>query len=96
MSRPLAQGTVPPIVLMPDAPRRCYFVMRRQDLWFIAFEGEEFGPYKTEREALLFAVDAAHKFGEQGQETQVRELDENGSFRPVWIHGLDQYPLAPE
>jgi hypothetical protein len=81
---------------MPDAPQRRYFVMRRQDLWFIAFEGEEFGPYRTEREATLFAVDAAYKFGEQGEETQVLALDESGGSRLIWTYGIDHYPLSPE
>ena len=96
MSRPLTQGTVPSAVLMPDTPQRRYFVMRRQDVWFIAFEGEEFGPYKTEREATLFAVDAAHRFGEQGEETQVLALDESGGSRLIWTYGIDHYPLPPE
>jgi hypothetical protein len=70
--------------------------MRRQDLWFIAFEGEEFGPYQSEREAMLFAVDAAHQFGEHREETQVLRVDESGDAKPVWTYGLDPYPLAPE
>jgi hypothetical protein len=96
MSRPLVEGTAPPVAIMPGAPRRRYLVMRRQDRWFIAFEGEEFGPYQSEREAMLFAVDAAHQFGEHGEETQVLALDEHGSPGPVWTYGLDPYPLAPE
>jgi hypothetical protein len=96
MSRPLVEGTVPSVAVMAGMSRRSYLVMRRQDLWFIAFEREEFGPYQSEREAMLFAVDAAHKFGEQGEPTQVLALDQHGSPRPVWIYGLDPYPLPPE
>ncbi len=96
MPRPLVEGTVPLAAIIPGAPRRRYLVMRRQDLWFIAFEGEEFGPYQSEREAMLFAVDAAHQFGEQGEETQVLRVDENSDANPVWTYGLDPYPLAPE
>ena len=51
--------------------------MQQEDVWFIKFDGEEYGPYKTEREAMLFAIDAAHKLGEQGEETQVLQMDEN-------------------
>lgn len=47
-----------------------YLVMRQQDVWFITFNGEEFGPYQSECEAMLFAVDAAHKLGENGEETR--------------------------
>ncbi|MFL6796877.1 MAG: DUF2188 domain-containing protein [Xanthobacteraceae bacterium] len=68
---------------------------RREDVWFIVFAGEEFGPYNTEREALLFAIDAAYKLGEQGQETQVLVADEIGEARPVWTFGLHPYPPVP-
>src|SRR5262249_6858855 len=54
---------------------RRYFVVRRQDVWFIRFDGEEFGPYETEREAMLFAIDAAHKLGAQGEATEVLLMD---------------------
>ena len=64
----------------------------RQDRWFIAFGDEEFGPYQSEREALLFAIDAAHGLGEKGEETQVLELDQGGSTQPVWTYGIDPYP----
>jgi hypothetical protein len=96
MPRPLAQEAVSPPGMIPDTPRHRYLVSRRQDFWFIAFEGEEFGPYRTKREAMLFAVDAAHQFGEQGQETQVLAADEDGVPHPVWTRGLDPYPLPPE
>ncbi len=69
-----------------------YLVMRQQDVWFITFNGEEFGPYQSECEAMLFAVDAAHKLGENGEETQVFRVDENGDASLVWTYGLDSYP----
>jgi hypothetical protein len=96
MSRRLAEGTASPAAIIPGSARRRYLVMHRQDLWFIAFEGEEFGPYQNEREAMLFAVDAAHQFGEEGEDTQVLRVDKNGDASPVWTYGLDPYPLAPE
>jgi len=94
MPRPLVQETAPRAII-PGAPRRPYLVMRRLNLWFIAFEGEEFGPYQSEREAMLFAVDAAHQLGEQGEETQVLRIDETRKATPVWTFGLDPYPPAP-
>ena len=74
------------------ASRTRYLVMRQEDVWFITFNGEEFGPYLSEREAMLFAVDAAQKLGEKGEETQVLRVDENGEAAPVWTYGLDLYP----
>jgi hypothetical protein len=72
--------------------RTRYLVVRQEDVWFIKFDGEEFGPYQSEREAMLFAVDAAQKLGEQGEETQVLRLEEDGKIRPAWTFGLDAYP----
>jgi hypothetical protein len=42
---------------------------------------------------MLFAVDAAHKLGEQGEATEVLVMDENGEAQPIWTYGRDPYPL---
>jgi hypothetical protein len=73
-------------------PRTRYLVARQQDFWFIMFGGEEYGPYKSEREAKLFAIDAAHALGEQGKATEVMVTDEAGEIVPAWVHGRDPYP----
>lgn len=74
------------------APLRRYVVARQQDGWFIMFEGDEFGPYQSEREALLFAIDAAHKLAAEGERTQVLRIDEGGDATTAWTHGIDPYP----
>jgi hypothetical protein len=73
-------------------PRKRYLVVRREDVWFIVFGGEEFGPYKTEREAKLFAIEAAHKLGEKGVESEVLVSDEAGAVSPAWVYGQHPYP----
>ena len=80
-----------PAFVQPS-PRKRYLVARREDVWFIAFGGEEFGPYKSEREAKLFAVDAAHKLGEKGEDSEVLVSDEAGAATPVWVYGQHAYP----
>ena len=77
---------------VPVRPRTRYLVARRQDVWFILFGGEEYGPYRSEREAKLFAIDAAHELGEQGRETEVLVADEAGDMVPAWVHGQHPYP----
>ena len=72
--------------------RARYLVVRQDNRWFITFDGEEYGPYASEREALLFAIDAAHTLGEQGTMTHVLLMDENGAVRAEWMHGKDPYP----
>jgi len=94
MPRPLMQEPAPQASTSGARGRR-YLVMCWQNLWIIAFEREEFGPYQSKREATLFAVDAAHRLGEQGEETQVLEVDETGQAAPVWTYGLDSYPPTP-
>jgi hypothetical protein len=73
-------------------PRKLYWVERQDDTWSIRFDGADYGPYKSEREALLFAVDAAKTLGEQGEETQVLRVDESGDVQPAWTSGQDPYP----
>ena len=77
--------------LLPGTPHR-YLVVRQESVWLIKFDGEEYGPYKSEREAILFAIDAANKLGEQGEQTEVLQIDESGEARRVWRHGHDPYP----
>ena len=89
MPRPQMQGGTQVRPFFPSRPRTCYWVLRQEDVWFISFNGDEYGPYKSEREAMLFAVDAANKLGEQGEETQVLVMDENGDAQPAWTFGQD-------
>ena len=76
------------------APRVCYLVVRYQDEWVIKFEGEEFGPYKSQSEAMLFAIDAAQKLGEQDDPTEVLVMGEAGEAKPAWTYGQPPYPPA--
>ena len=90
MARPQLrdQSSVQPI--FHDRPRRLYWIERQEDVWFIRFDGADYGPYKSQREALLFAIDAAKTLGEQGEETQVLLIDENGDEQPAWTSGQDR------
>jgi hypothetical protein len=94
MPRPQIRDDARVAAFVLGASRTRYLVMRQEDVWFITFNGEEFGPYRSEREAMLFATDAAHKLGELGEDTQVFRVDENGAAEPVWTYGLDPYPPA--
>ena len=73
-------------------PRKLYWIERQQDVWFIRFDGSDYGPYKSEREALLFAIDAAKALGEQGDATQVLLVYEAGEVKPAWASGQDTNP----
>ncbi len=51
-----------------------YFVERltaHSHVWMVRFDDEEHGPYKSQSEAVLFAIDAAEKFSEHGEKAQV-------------------------
>jgi hypothetical protein len=92
MPRPtLHHDTLAP-AFVPGYPHTRYLIVHHGDVWLIKFDGEEYGPYLSEREAMLFAIDAAHQLGEQGETTQVQRLEENGEARPVWTYGQDAYP----
>lgn len=73
-------------------PHTRYIVVQHKDEWLIKFGDEEYGPYHSQAEAMLFAIDAAQKLGEQGENTQVGLIGEHGRFRPEWSYGKDPYP----
>jgi hypothetical protein len=74
---------------MPDAR---YFIVQHDDQWSIRFNDEEYGPYKTKAEAMLFAIDAAQKLGEYGDNAQVVLMGEDGHFHTEWTYGRDSVP----
>jgi hypothetical protein len=61
-----------------------YFLVQQDDAWMIKFADEEFGPYKSKSEAMLFAVEAARKLSERGADTEVCLMGENGFFHAEW------------
>ncbi|MBZ0147705.1 MAG: DUF2188 domain-containing protein [Pseudorhodoplanes sp.] len=73
-------------------PQSRYFIVQQNDDWMIKFHDEEFGPYQSKSEAMLFAVDAAQKLGRNGENSEVCVMGENGHFRPEWTYGRDHYP----
>jgi hypothetical protein len=77
---------------MPDAR---YFLVQHDDLWLIKFNDEEYGPYKSKAEAMLFAIDAAQKLGQYGDHAEVVLMGEDGHFHPEWTYGRDPYPSRP-
>jgi hypothetical protein len=92
MARPQLRDQTSVGPVFPARPRKLYSVEPQEDVWFIRFDGADYGPYKSEREALLFAVDAAKALGEQGEDTQVVLIDENGEGHAAWTFGEDRYP----
>ena len=74
---------------MPDAR---YFIVQHEDSWSIKFNDEEYGPYKTKDEAMLFAIDAAQKLGEHGDNVEVVLMGEDGHFHAEWVFGRDAAP----
>jgi hypothetical protein len=68
-------------------PQSRYFVVRNaDDTWTIQFQGEAFGPYKSQSEAMLFAVDAARKLGQHGDTAEVCLMGVDGHFRSEWAY----------
>ena len=70
-------------------PHTRYIVVQHKDEWLIKFGDEEYGPYHSRAEAMLFAIDAAQKLGEQGENTQVGLMGEHGRFRAEWSYGKE-------
>ena len=71
-----------------------YFLVQRDNDWMIQFADEEFGPYKSKDEAMLFAVEAARKLAERGEDTEVCLMGENGFFHAEWSNTQPQAATA--
>jgi len=41
---------------------------------------------------MRFAIDAAYKLGERGEESQVLSVNESGKIHATWTHG--QHPFS--
>jgi hypothetical protein len=73
-------------------PRMRYIIVRQEDEWLIKFGDGEYGSYRSRAEAMLFAIDAVQKLGEQGENTEVGLMVEHGRLRPEWSYGQDPFP----
>jgi hypothetical protein len=77
-------------------PTARYFIVHDQiqDKWLIKYGDEEYGPYKTRDEAMLFAIDAAKKLGAYGESAEVCLMGENGHFHTEWVAGRRPVPTG--
>ena len=72
--------------------RAHYFVVLHEQQWKISFDGQHYGPYRTQHDAIRAAVDAAHGSGQKGHDAQVLVQGTNNQFRTEWTYGHDPYP----
>jgi hypothetical protein len=72
--------------------RAQYIVVLHQGSWKISHNGNHYGPYNTQREAIKSAVEAAHQAGRQGHDAQVLVQGTDNKFRTEWTYGNDPYP----
>lgn len=73
-------------------PHSRYFIVRDQEAWVIKYNDEEYGPYKTQSEAMLFAIDAAQKLGRYGDNAEVCLMGVDGHFSQEWVYGQNADP----
>jgi len=64
-----------------------YFIVQDRNQWLIKYNDEEYGPYKTQAEATLFAVEAARKLTDRGEDAAVYLMGANGRMRREWAPG---------
>jgi hypothetical protein len=92
MTRPRDHDSVSVQTPSPTVEPTEYLVRPRGDIWLIQHGGGEYGPYQNRREAVVFAIDAAHKYGRLGRHTHVCLIDQTGRAQTTWTYGTDPYP----
>jgi Uncharacterized protein conserved in bacteria (DUF2188) len=77
-------------------PTARYFIIHEPatDEWRIKYGDEEYGPYKTQDEAMMFAVDAAKKLAGYGEIAEVCLMGENGHFHTEWTSSTGDHSRA--
>jgi hypothetical protein len=83
---------IPTVSAISIVRRAEYWVRPDGDAWIITHDGDAYGPYESRRDAMFFAIDAAHKLGEQGRDATVRLIDAAGQPVAAWTYGTDPYP----
>ena len=63
-----------------------YFVLLQKDQWVFTANGQHWGPYRSEDEAVGEAIRCARQSGEHAQ---VLVECANGQFRTEWTAGQD-------
>jgi hypothetical protein len=74
--------------------REQYFVVLHEREWKVKFDGQHYGPYRNQKDAIRAAVHAAHGSGENGYDAQVLVQGTDSRFRTEWTYGHDPYPPA--
>ena len=79
---------------MPTARYFPLSTIKCEDEWLIKYGDEEYGPYKTRDEAMLFCHRCRKKLGAYGESAEVCLMGENGHFHTEWVAGRRPTPLA--
>jgi hypothetical protein len=70
--------------------RIVYSVILHHGAWMVKLGDMHFGPYKTQKAAILAAIDAAQAADSKGAHVRVQGTD--NKFRTEWTYGHDPYP----
>jgi len=57
-----------------------YFVVRHENTWSIKLDDEEYGPYRSQSEAVSFAIEAAEQLNRNGESAEVVFTDGTSSL----------------
>ena len=72
--------------------RAQYFVTLHEGEWKISFNGEHYGPYRTQQDAIEAARNAAKSTYDKGGTSQVLIQGKDNKFRTEWTYGDDPSP----
>lgn len=77
-----------------EAPmaRLQYFVVLHDNQWKVSFQGQHYGPYATQAQAIEVARQWAKDSAARGQPSQVLVQGRDNEWRVEWTYGDDPYP----
>ena len=66
-----------------------FYVVNRDGRWAVRHNGQLAGPFVTQQAAINEAVEAAHRAGDNGADSDVVVESTDGRFRTEWTYGDD-------
>ena len=69
-----------------------YAVVRSGNVWTVRYDKQDYGKFKSQQEAVNYAIKTAYRIGEKGHDAQVLVQGIDNKLRVEWTYGKSPDP----
>ena len=69
-----------------------YAVVRSGEMWTVRYDKRNYGSFKSQQDAIDYAIKTAYRIGEKGHDAQVLVQGINNRLRVEWVYGKSPDP----